>query len=130
MRPPYAEPYAEPYAQPYAADELLAWTWKASSGEASGEVWAPLPWKSYDLHPAGIKTKITADGKRWNISVSAEKPAFFVALEADRPGHFSQNAFTLFPGYDANISFTPETSGNKPGITVRDLHSATYGRPL
>jgi beta-mannosidase len=62
--------------------------------------------------------------------VSTEKPAFFVALEADQPGRFSQNAFTLFPGSDANISFTPEATGKAPRITTLDLHSATYGKAL
>ncbi len=54
---------------------------------------------------------------------------FFVALEADIPRRFSDNAFTAFPGLDAEITFTPSDDGGKtPAFVVRDLHSATYGQ--
>jgi beta-mannosidase len=49
-----------------------------------------------------------------------------VALESDRPGRFSANAVTLFPGHPATITFTPATPGPPPTFTLRDLHSATY----
>ena len=52
--------------------------------------------------------------------------SLFVALEADQPGRFSLNAFTLFPGHPATVTFTPTTQGAEPRITLRDLHSATY----
>ena len=45
------------------------------------------------------------------------------------PGRFSLNAFALFPGYAAEMNFTPEAAGKKPKFTIRDLHSATYGSP-
>ncbi len=49
-----------------------------------------------------------------------------MTLEADRPGRFSANAVTLFPGHPAAIAFTPTQPGPPPAFTLRDLHSATY----
>ena len=58
--------------------------------------------------------------------VSADALAFFVTLEADRPGRFSDNALHLFPGRDAEITFTP-ADGDPAAValTVRDLHAST-----
>ena len=66
----------------------------------------------------------------WQITLSARSLALFVALEADQPGRFSQNAIPLFPGQQASITFTPEAAGPAPCFTLRDLHSATYGAPI
>jgi beta-mannosidase len=52
----------------------------------------------------------------------------FVALESSTPGRFSDNAFTLFPGHPARITFTPDNPDETPEFTLRDLHSATYGK--
>ena len=38
-----------------------------------------------------------------------------------------RNAFTVFPGHPAALTFTPQTPGDTPRFIVRDLHSATYG---
>ena len=66
-------------------------------------------------------------GDVWQIGITAQALAFFVSLEADQPGRFSMNAFTLFPGHPATVIFTPADTGATPTITLRDLHSATYG---
>jgi beta-mannosidase len=49
-----------------------------------------------------------------------------VALESDRPGRFSANAFALIPGQDRHVTFTPAEPGPAPRFTIRDLHRATY----
>ncbi|MFN7223460.1 MAG: glycoside hydrolase family 2 protein [Paracoccaceae bacterium] len=49
-----------------------------------------------------------------------------MALEADCPGRFSDNAFTLIPGQDRVIRFTPSAAG-APQFTLRHLFAATYG---
>lgn len=103
------------------ADEVLAFTW-----DGGGDIFAPRPWKAYDLLPSGLTHTATPEGDHWRITLSSTALAPFVALEADQPGRFSHNAFALFPGHDATVTFTPETPGPAPRFTCRDLHSATY----
>jgi len=106
--------------------EVLAFTWEGE-GHQGGDVFASKPWKSYDLIPSGLASDETeADGqRRLTLSVTALAP--FVAVEADEPGRFSQNAFTLFPGRPVTITFTPTDPAARPCFTFRDLHAATYG---
>jgi beta-mannosidase len=107
--------------------EVLAITW--SGDAAGGDVHAPNPWKTYDLLPAHVTHRVEQDGDDWIITLSAKALGLFVSAEASVPGRFSNNAFTLFPGHDAVLRFHPETPGERPDFTIRDLHSATYGSP-
>jgi beta-mannosidase len=91
------------------------------------DLFAPLPWKAYDLLPPEVTMEVTADGAGWALTLSAEALAPFTAIEADQPGRFSDNAFALFPGYPARITFTPAAPGPAPRFTLRHLHAATYG---
>ena len=110
-----------------AADEVLVFLWTGPDGLREGDVFAPRPWKAYDLLPAKLASSVTKTDTGWDIEVSAHTLAPFVALEADQPGRFSINAFTLFPGRPAVVSFTPAEPSAAPKFTLRDLHSATYG---
>jgi beta-mannosidase len=109
--------------------EVLAMVWESPHGR-SGDVWAPKPYKAYDLKPAQITHKVAKKAKAFEITLSAKAPAFFVALEADQKGRFSQNAFSLFPGHKATVTFTPDKMGDEPVFTIRELHKATYGVAL
>ena len=109
--------------------EMLAYTW-AAGAHRGGDHFAPKPYKSYDLLPARLTHSVVAKGGAFEITISAEALALFVALEADRKGRFSTNAFALFPGHPATVTFTPEHPGAEPRLTLRDLHSATYGKDL
>lgn len=107
------------------ADEVLAFTW---SGDArGGDVHAPKPWKSYDLLPADLTAEIAHEGNVWKLTLQVKALTPFVAVESEVPGRFSANAVTLFPGFPATITFTPEDPSAVPTFTFRDLHSATYG---
>jgi beta-mannosidase len=108
-----------------ANDEVLAFTWDHAGGR-QGDVFAPKPWKSYDLLPSGLTHTAEPKGDGWEITLTTHTLAPFVALESDCPGRFSANAVTLFPGHPATITFTPATPGPPPTFTLRDLHSATY----
>jgi beta-mannosidase len=114
-------------ADALAPGEMLAFTWTDEGMHGGGDVFAPQPYKSYDLRAPGITHSVDAADGGWRITLSAQSLALFVALEADIPGRFSQNAFALFPGFDAIVTFTPAAPGDTPRFTVRDLHSATYG---
>jgi beta-mannosidase len=109
-----------------AADEMLALTWTDGAVHRGGDVFVPHPYKSYPLHPARIAMQVAAVGAAWQITLSAQSLALFVAVEADQPGRFSLNAFTLFPGHDATVVFTPKAGGARPTFTLRDLWSATH----
>ncbi len=110
-------------------DEMLAYTWEAGT-HRGGDHFAPKPYKTYDLLPTRLTQKVAAKGGSYEITVKAQALALFVALEADQPGRFSTNAFALFPGHPASVTFTPDHSGAEPRFTLRDLHSATYGKDL
>ncbi len=111
-----------------AEDEMLAYTWVDTMGiHKGGDHFAPKPYKLYDLAPANLTHQVVSLGHAYEITVTSDTLALFVALEADQPGRFSVNAITLFPGYPATVIFTPtDFNGETPRFTLRDLHSATY----
>jgi beta-mannosidase len=111
-----------------ATDELLAFTWQGSDGTASGDVFAPEPYKSYDLLPPRLTCDAAQIDGIWHLTLGAEALALFATVEADLPGRFSANAFALFPGHPADITFTPDEPGAAPRFVLRDLHSATMSR--
>jgi beta-mannosidase len=130
LAPDAAMDVAEMPLAELAADEMLVMVWHSVDGAVSGgDVHAPKPYKGYDLLPPEIGMDVIKQGETYEITLSAQALALFVALEADLPGRFSHNAFTLFPGFDGAVTFTPEAPGAEPVFTIRDLHSATYGQP-
>ena len=104
--------------------EVLAYVWSIGDVRVGGDVFAPKPYKAYDLLPPNLKLDLSDDGR---LTLSAQALALFVAVEADVPGRFSDNAFAVFPGHPVTLTFTPQTPGVTPRFTIRDLHSATYG---
>jgi beta-mannosidase len=127
LRTDMAQVVAEVAGDALAEDEVLAFTWQGSDGSASGDVFAPRPWKAYDLMPSGLTHTVTRDGEAYVFDLSVTALAPFVAIEADVEGRFSANAVTLFPGHQARITFTPRDPAVTPTFTFRDLHAATYG---
>ena len=107
--------------------EMLAYVWAGDEGQRGGDHFAPKPYKSYDLLPAGLSLTVAENDDGFDLRITAENLALFVAVEANQPGRFSQNAFALFPGHAARLTFTPKSKGQTPRFTLRDLHSATYG---
>ncbi|WP_426034060.1 beta-mannosidase [Cypionkella sp. TWP1-2-1b2] len=107
--------------------EMLAYTWSDGDTLISGDSFAPKPYKNYDLLPAHLSHQVREAGGSYEITLTAEALALFVAVESDQPGRFSHNAITLFPGHPATITFTPAQAHAEPRFTIRDLHSATYG---
>ncbi len=79
------------------------------------------PYKSYAFEDSKISLKINGNA----LALSAEKPAYYVSLEADVAGHFSDSGFDLLPGETKIIEFIAEDASAKPNFTIRDLYSAT-----
>ncbi len=103
-------------------DEMLHCRWSASNGQTGEDTFAPRPYKEYDLKPPQITHQ--TDGTQ--ITITSQTLALFVAVEADVAGRFDQNAFTLLPGQERIVTFTPSDPDATPNFTLRDLHSATY----
>ncbi|WP_417249106.1 beta-mannosidase [Celeribacter sp.] len=114
-----------------ADDEVYAFTWQAmdEDGEVThgGDIYAPKPWKAYDLLAPKIAHDVKAVEGGYEITLTAQALALYVSLEASVAGRFSTNAFTILPGQEVKVIFTPKDTETTPEFTIRDLHSATYG---
>uniref|UniRef100_UPI002FDB9116 glycoside hydrolase family 2 protein n=1 Tax=Yoonia sp. TaxID=2212373 RepID=UPI002FDB9116 len=104
--------------------EMLYFAWTTSTGQSGADHFAPLPYKSYDLQPAGVS--LAQDGNR--LTVTSTGLALFAAVEANVAGRFDKNALLLLPGQTNAITFAPAGDGATPTFTLRDLHSATYAQ--
>jgi beta-mannosidase len=82
---------------------------------------ATKPYKAYALEDSKIALKINGTA----LTLSAEKPAYYVSVEADVAGHFSDSAFDLLPGETKTIEFFAEDASANPNFIIRDLYSAT-----
>ncbi|NCF48383.1 MAG: glycoside hydrolase family 2 protein [Bacteroidetes bacterium] len=125
-----------------AADEVLVMRWPVNMSAKLGknlaadmeyDHFAPIPYEMLPLEDPQIEISIARNVSSadqtgtFQIDLTAQKPAFFVAIEADCAGRFSDNGFLLIPGEERRISFTPDDETAKPVFKLRDLHSATYG---
>ncbi|MBU1462508.1 MAG: glycoside hydrolase family 2 protein, partial [Alphaproteobacteria bacterium] len=106
--------------------EMLSFGWTASDGSTGGDVFAPKPYKAYDLLPAHLTCDTTRKGEVHVLRLTAQAMAFYVTAEASVPGRFDRNAIHLVPGQSATLPFTPADPAASPTFTLRDLHSATY----
>lgn len=105
-----------------APGEMLHFHWTDTTGRSGSDTFAPKPFKSYDLLPP----ELTSAVDETQITITAKSLALFVAVEADVPGRFDANAFTLLAGESKTVAFTPTDPTSNPHFTLRDLHSATY----
>ena len=103
--------------------EMLAYDWQGSDGTLDGDVFAPRPYKTYDLQPPEIDCRV--DGN--HLTLTVQTLALFVAVEADVPGRFTANGFAMLPGVPVTLTFIPDFAGAQAHFVCRDLHSATFG---
>ncbi|WP_052249451.1 glycoside hydrolase family 2 protein [Tateyamaria sp. ANG-S1] len=107
-------------------DEILWFDWSVNGGPTCSDHFAPHRYKSYPLVAPQMTADITQDQDGWQITLTAQHLALFVAVEADQPGRFSDNCFDVIPGRPVTIHFQPSNAEAPPNFTLRDLHSATY----
>ena len=101
-----------------------------SNGASGGDVVSPVRPKALDLLAPGLRLETLVDAGALRARVTAEALAFFVTLEADRPGRFSDNALAPLPGRDAEITFTPaDGDPDAVTLTIRDLFSSFTADP-
>jgi beta-mannosidase len=112
-----------------APDEVLTYGWTGSDGTHAGDIFAPKPWKTYDLPDPGLSFVATEKDGVHVLDVTAKAMAFFVTPETDQPGRWDRAALHCGPGPTFRFIFTPDEPGMSPKFILRDLHSATYARP-
>jgi beta-mannosidase len=105
----------------FSADELGDAILHLTLNGTDQNHFALKPYKSYAFEDSKISLKI----KGKTLELSAEKPAYYVSLEADVAGHFSDSAFDLLPGESKVIEFIADDQTAKPNFIVRDIYSAT-----
>ena len=106
--------------------EVLAFRWQRLERHGRRRRRAAGRHKALDLRDPRLRLDDRGRRRRAaSPALGAEALALFVTLEADRPGRFSTNAVTLFPGHDAEIAFTP-ADGDPAAVTLtaRDLYSS------
>ena len=63
-----------------------------------------------DLTKTDIKTTFAEKDGKFRVTLSADRPAFFVWANVWRTrGEFDDNSFTLYPGEPRTLTFTPKT---------------------
>ncbi|MEM1300995.1 MAG: glycoside hydrolase family 2 protein [Pseudomonadota bacterium] len=107
-----------------ADDEVLTLEWHGPDGAGFAESYALKPYKSYALQSPEI-TMTVEHGDTTTLTLTARNLALFVAIEADVPGRFSDNAFPLLPGEPRILTFEGCGGDVKPTFKLRDLYSAT-----
>ncbi len=108
-------------------DEVLTFGWTGSDGTKAGDIFAPKPWKAYDLPAPGLDWTVSRAGTDHVLTLTAAAMAFYVTPEADQPGRWDRAALHCGPGQSFRFTFTPDDPSVVPAFIVRDLHSATYG---
>ena len=89
-------------------DEFLFFTWSDGNGNVIGENdYFPRAYRFYDIEPAKISAEWETEAGVPVLTLTTDKPAFFVTATTDIPGYFSDNGFTLVPGLARKLTFTP-----------------------
>ncbi len=100
--------------QDLASDEFLFFSWRDAKGNLLGENdYFPKPYKAYELVQPKIHAAWSEVDGHLVLSLTSDQPALFVTATVDVPGYFSDNAVTLLPGRNTDLTFTPR-HGAKP----------------
>jgi beta-mannosidase len=113
-------------------DEFLFLDWGAVDGSAGRSHFSSLPYKAHSLQAPGLKLAAERERDSIRLALTAEKPAFHVAIETNVGGRFSDNLFDVLPGETIQLAFTPDDPRTFPtgpqDFVLRDLHSSYASR--
>ena len=89
-----------------------------------------VPYKRCELADAQVSAEVIEAGEGFAIRLNTDAPAFFVTLDVKGvPGVFADNGFTLLPGEERTLAFSPKRTTTLEEIAsnleVRHLR-ATY----
>ena len=107
-------------------DEVLGFTWRDPAGEHFDHH-AVSPYKALRLRDPGLVVEATKLGAgEWSFTITATAPAFYVSLETDPYGVFSDNAVLVTPEDPVKIVWTSRSGDVDPvdSLVVRNLHSS------
>ncbi len=111
-----------------AEDEFLFFSWSDANGSLLGENdYFPKPYKAYELVQPKIRAAWSDVDGQLVLSLTSDQPALFVTATVDVPGYFSDNAVTLLPGRNTELTFiprhgaTPTASELVQSLKVRNL---------
>ena len=80
----------------------------AVAGETSRAEHYFCPYKNCELAPARVHAEIEARGEAFLVSLTTNRPALWLALNADGiPGEFDDNCITLLPDRPRKLIFSP-----------------------
>ena len=91
---------------------------------------APRPYKSYDFSDPEIVVRSEVSAHELLVTLQAKKPAYFVALESNEPGHFDDSAFDLLADEPKVVRFTGQSKDAAiraaASLIIRNLYSSTH----
>ena len=95
--------------------------------------WMFDEFRNLDLPDAQLVWEARDEGGAWTVTLRSARPAFYVWANVTKiDGEFDDNAFTLLPGVERRIVFTPRDPKTtfeafRRALTVTDL-ATTCGR--
>ena len=99
------EEFGEDLASEFAALELRATV--GGRPVVHRNDWFFAPFRDMPLAEAKVEAKV--DARNWKVTLTTDKPAFFVWANAKGVrGEFSDNSFTLLPGSPVTLTFAPK----------------------
>ncbi|MGL1921435.1 MAG: glycoside hydrolase family 2 protein [Hyphomicrobiales bacterium] len=109
--------------------QVLGFKFKADNGMFGDDHYTPVPYKQLDLLDSNIAFTTRIEGDSIIVNINCDSTAFFVTVEAEVEGRYSDNCFTMLAGDQREVKFTPRdgklTEAMRTFI-VRDLYAATY----
>ncbi|MBO6917956.1 MAG: glycoside hydrolase family 2 protein [Rhizobiaceae bacterium] len=106
-------------------DDILVYRWNDDQGTMMQDHLALQPYKGYALPDPNISFDVGEKDGAFHLTLKADKPAFYVSIEADVSGRFSDNGFLMTSKEDVVITFAPKNNGARPNFVIRDLRNAT-----
>lgn len=113
----------------FDGDAVLLATMEDGQGNVSIDTHSTRPFKEMSLNDPLLTHSVEIVDGQLRHTLTVEKPAFFVVLDCDVAGRFSENVLTLLPGQPKTITFTPVDPADlvraHDTTTVNNLYSAT-----
>jgi beta-mannosidase len=89
------------------------------NGVVASDVMKFVPFKEMNLQKPVIGRVVESSDDGYTITLSTDKPAFFVHLSYDGPGEFSDNDFDLMPGHSKTVTFKSKINLPKFGEMMK-----------
>ena len=105
--------------------EVLTFGWEGSDGTHAGDVFAPKPWKAYDLPDPGLAHRVDAEDGPPRPRRHRRADGLLRHRRGRRARPLGPRRAPSRARPRAALTFTPRDAGAAPTFTLRDLWSAT-----